>query len=121
MYYVLGWAAQKYFRKYWPPVRKSLRNANIIDWMRLIKLISMFSSFSIISRVILYLYYFNNFFFFFFKIVVENLSNLLEWLMGSPAGLKLNQPFSKTLGLFFLYHIQLWWIFLGIFNFIIFF
>ncbi|XP_044733371.1 phosphatidylinositol N-acetylglucosaminyltransferase subunit Q [Chrysoperla carnea] len=43
---------------------------------------------------------------------VSNLRELLEWLMGSPAGLKLNHSFNVLLGRFFLYHINLWWTFL---------
>ncbi|XP_015111252.1 phosphatidylinositol N-acetylglucosaminyltransferase subunit Q [Diachasma alloeum] len=44
--------------------------------------------------------------------VVESLKSLIHWLMGSPAGLKLNHSFNKMLGNFFLYHIHLWWTFL---------
>ncbi|XP_011310288.1 phosphatidylinositol N-acetylglucosaminyltransferase subunit Q [Fopius arisanus] len=44
--------------------------------------------------------------------VVESLKSLIHWLMGSPAGLKLNHSFNKMLGKFFLYHIHLWWTFL---------
>ncbi|KAK0162091.1 hypothetical protein PV327_008456 [Microctonus hyperodae] len=44
--------------------------------------------------------------------VVEFLKSLVNWLMGAPAGLKLNHAFNKTLGRFFLYHIHLWWTFL---------
>lgn len=44
--------------------------------------------------------------------VVESLKNLIQWLMGAPAGLKLNYPFNNMLGKFFLYHIHLWWTFL---------
>ncbi|XP_034935223.1 phosphatidylinositol N-acetylglucosaminyltransferase subunit Q [Chelonus insularis] len=46
------------------------------------------------------------------EIVVDSLKNLVYWLMGSPAGLKLNYSFSKILGKFFLYHIHFWWLFL---------
>ncbi|XP_021359874.1 phosphatidylinositol N-acetylglucosaminyltransferase subunit Q-like isoform X1 [Mizuhopecten yessoensis] len=38
----------------------------------------------------------------------DNLSLLLEWLMGVPAGLKLNSQLTQYLGHFFLYHIYLW-------------
>ncbi|XP_012279103.1 phosphatidylinositol N-acetylglucosaminyltransferase subunit Q [Orussus abietinus] len=41
--------------------------------------------------------------------VVESLKGLVDWLMGAPAGLKLNHSFNKMLGKFFLYHIHLWW------------
>ncbi|KAJ8665285.1 hypothetical protein QAD02_006947 [Eretmocerus hayati] len=44
--------------------------------------------------------------------VVESLKGLVNWLMGSPAGLKLNPSFNNILGKFFLYHIHLWWAFL---------
>lgn len=44
--------------------------------------------------------------------VVETLQELLKWLMGIPAGLKLNFAFNNMLGKFFLYHINLWWTFL---------
>lgn len=48
------------------------------------------------------------------KAIVDNLRSLLQWLMGSPAGLKLNQAFTNMLGKFFLYHTNLWWMFLEI-------
>lgn len=41
------------------------------------------------------------------------LRELLSSLMGSPVGLKLNKAFNTMLGKCFLYHIELWWIFLG--------
>ncbi|XP_033215632.1 phosphatidylinositol N-acetylglucosaminyltransferase subunit Q isoform X1 [Belonocnema kinseyi] len=44
--------------------------------------------------------------------VVKSLKGLVNWLMGSPAGLKLNHSFNAVLGKFFLYHIHLWWTFL---------
>ncbi|XP_046616843.1 phosphatidylinositol N-acetylglucosaminyltransferase subunit Q isoform X1 [Neodiprion virginianus] len=44
--------------------------------------------------------------------VVESLKGLVNWLMGAPAGLKLNHSFNGMLGRFFLYHINLWWAFL---------
>ncbi|XP_018399931.1 PREDICTED: phosphatidylinositol N-acetylglucosaminyltransferase subunit Q isoform X2 [Cyphomyrmex costatus] len=44
--------------------------------------------------------------------VVESLKELINWLMGVPAGLKLNHVLNNTMGKFFLYHIQLWWTFL---------
>ncbi|KAG5306640.1 PIGQ acetylglucosaminyltransferase, partial [Acromyrmex insinuator] len=44
--------------------------------------------------------------------VVESLKELINWLMGVPAGLKLNHALNNTMGKFFLYHIQLWWTFL---------
>jgi len=43
---------------------------------------------------------------------VETLKDLINWLMGVPAGLKLNHALNNTMGRFFLYHIQLWWAFL---------
>lgn len=46
--------------------------------------------------------------------VVVTLKQLVNWLMGSPAGLKLNSCFNEVLGKFFLYHIHLWWTFLTI-------
>lgn len=46
------------------------------------------------------------------EVVVRTLRELLEWLMGIPAGLKLNYAFNNMLGQFFLYHINLWWTFL---------
>ncbi|XP_059047019.1 phosphatidylinositol N-acetylglucosaminyltransferase subunit Q [Achroia grisella] len=39
---------------------------------------------------------------------------LLKWLMGAPAGLKLNNAFNKMLGKYFSYHVQLWWQFLDV-------
>ncbi|XP_069692380.1 phosphatidylinositol N-acetylglucosaminyltransferase subunit Q [Periplaneta americana] len=46
------------------------------------------------------------------EVVVRSLRELLHWLMGIPAGLKLNYAFNNMLGRFFLYHINLWWTFL---------
>nr|XP_026488206.1 phosphatidylinositol N-acetylglucosaminyltransferase subunit Q [Vanessa tameamea] len=50
--------------------------------------------------------------------VLENLVNLmyslLKWLMGAPAGLKLNNAFNKMLGKYFLYHVELWWLFIDV-------
>ncbi|KAM6350640.1 LOW QUALITY PROTEIN: phosphatidylinositol N-acetylglucosaminyltransferase subunit Q [Alca torda] len=40
--------------------------------------------------------------------VAEELQDLLQWLMGAPAGLKMSQALDQVLGRFFLYHIQLW-------------
>ncbi|KAM6407934.1 LOW QUALITY PROTEIN: phosphatidylinositol N-acetylglucosaminyltransferase subunit Q [Rhynochetos jubatus] len=40
--------------------------------------------------------------------VAEELQNLLQWLMGAPAGLKMNRALDQVLGRFFLYHIHLW-------------
>uniref|UniRef100_T1IKJ2 Phosphatidylinositol N-acetylglucosaminyltransferase subunit Q n=1 Tax=Strigamia maritima TaxID=126957 RepID=T1IKJ2_STRMM len=40
--------------------------------------------------------------------VVDKIDALVRWLMGVPAGFKLNFPLSSTLGRFFLYHIYLW-------------
>lgn len=42
------------------------------------------------------------------NIIVNELQLLLHWLMGIPAGLKLNLPLNTALGHFFLYHIYLW-------------
>eukprot|EP00117_Sycon_ciliatum_P027307 scpid31418/ scgid1564/ Phosphatidylinositol N-acetylglucosaminyltransferase subunit Q; N-acetylglucosamyl transferase component GPI1; Phosphatidylinositol-glycan biosynthesis class Q protein len=39
------------------------------------------------------------------------LRSLINWLMGVPAGLKLNNQLSEFLGRFFLYHIYLWGIY----------
>ncbi|XP_071797344.1 phosphatidylinositol N-acetylglucosaminyltransferase subunit Q-like [Asterias amurensis] len=38
----------------------------------------------------------------------ESLQKLLQWLMGAPAGLKLNSALAQFLGQFFLYHVYLW-------------
>ena len=46
--------------------------------------------------------------------VVLNLRRLITWLMGAPAGLKLNSVLSMCLGKFFLYHIHLWVTFLHV-------
>ncbi|XP_041362454.1 phosphatidylinositol N-acetylglucosaminyltransferase subunit Q-like [Gigantopelta aegis] len=40
--------------------------------------------------------------------VGRSLTNLINWLMGAPAGLKLNSQLTQFLGHFFLYHIYLW-------------
>ncbi|XP_077172659.1 phosphatidylinositol N-acetylglucosaminyltransferase subunit Q isoform X2 [Paroedura picta] len=41
-------------------------------------------------------------------LVAEQLQDLLQWLMGVPAGLKMNRALDQVLGRFFLYHIHLW-------------
>ncbi|XP_061377398.1 phosphatidylinositol N-acetylglucosaminyltransferase subunit Q isoform X2 [Danaus plexippus] len=46
--------------------------------------------------------------------LVNLMYSLLKWLMGAPAGLKLNNAFNKMLGKFFLYHVELWWLFLDV-------
>jgi len=43
-----------------------------------------------------------------FQMVASELEKLINWMMGIPAGLKLNQPLAYFLGQFFLYHIFLW-------------
>ncbi|XP_061702042.1 phosphatidylinositol N-acetylglucosaminyltransferase subunit Q isoform X3 [Syngnathoides biaculeatus] len=40
--------------------------------------------------------------------VAKELVDLLQWLMGAPAGLKMNRALDQVLGRFFLYHIHLW-------------
>ncbi|VVD00838.1 unnamed protein product [Leptidea sinapis] len=45
--------------------------------------------------------------------LVNYMYSLLKWLMGAPAGLKLNNAFNKMLGRYFSYHVELWWLFLG--------
>lgn len=40
--------------------------------------------------------------------VAQQLEDLLQWLMGAPAGLKMNRALDQVLGRFFLYHIHLW-------------
>ncbi|XP_029945426.1 phosphatidylinositol N-acetylglucosaminyltransferase subunit Q [Salarias fasciatus] len=40
--------------------------------------------------------------------VARELEELLQWLMGAPAGLKMNRALDQVLGRFFLYHIHLW-------------
>lgn len=39
---------------------------------------------------------------------MDSLTSLINWLMGVPAGLKLNKPLNDFLGRFFMYHIYLW-------------
>ncbi|XP_028171795.1 phosphatidylinositol N-acetylglucosaminyltransferase subunit Q [Ostrinia furnacalis] len=46
--------------------------------------------------------------------LINILYSLLKWLMGAPAGLKLNNAFTKMLGKCFSYHVQLWWLFLDV-------
>jgi len=43
-----------------------------------------------------------------FDTFIAWLQSIIEWLMGNPAGLKLNKPLNTTMGNFFLYHIYLW-------------
>lgn len=40
--------------------------------------------------------------------LMVHLRSLLQWLMGVPAGFKLNSPLSSAMGTFFSYHIYLW-------------
>ncbi|XP_029433130.1 phosphatidylinositol N-acetylglucosaminyltransferase subunit Q isoform X1 [Rhinatrema bivittatum] len=40
--------------------------------------------------------------------VAQELQDLLQWLMGVPAGLKMNRALDQVLGRFFQYHIHLW-------------
>ncbi|RUS83697.1 hypothetical protein EGW08_008545 [Elysia chlorotica] len=40
--------------------------------------------------------------------VASQLTDLVQWLMGAPAGLKLNAQLTNFLGHFFIYHIYLW-------------
>ncbi|XP_056390221.1 phosphatidylinositol N-acetylglucosaminyltransferase subunit Q [Hyla sarda] len=40
--------------------------------------------------------------------VALELQSLLQWLMGAPAGLKMNRALDEVLGRFFMYHIHLW-------------
>ncbi|XP_038211729.1 phosphatidylinositol N-acetylglucosaminyltransferase subunit Q [Zerene cesonia] len=46
--------------------------------------------------------------------LVNSMYSLLKWLMGAPAGLKLNNAFNKMLGKYFSYHVELWWLFLDV-------
>ncbi|KAH7942954.1 hypothetical protein HPB52_002729 [Rhipicephalus sanguineus] len=46
--------------------------------------------------------------------VVQHLQTLIQWLMGAPAGLKLNTALNNALGRFFLYHISLWKTYVGV-------
>ncbi|XP_045486852.1 phosphatidylinositol N-acetylglucosaminyltransferase subunit Q isoform X2 [Pieris rapae] len=46
--------------------------------------------------------------------LVNSMYALLKWLMGAPAGLKLNNAFNKMLGKYFSYHVELWWLFLDV-------
>lgn len=46
--------------------------------------------------------------------VVQHLQALVQWLMGAPAGLKLNAALNNALGRFFLYHISLWKTYVGV-------
>ncbi|OCT61666.1 hypothetical protein XELAEV_18047695mg [Xenopus laevis] len=41
------------------------------------------------------------------RVAVE-LQELLQWLMGAPAGLKMNGALDEVLGRFYMYHIHLW-------------
>ncbi|GFN98391.1 phosphatidylinositol n-acetylglucosaminyltransferase subunit q-like [Plakobranchus ocellatus] len=46
--------------------------------------------------------------------VATQLSDLVQWLMGAPAGLKLNAQLTNFLGHFFIYHIYLWTAYLSL-------
>lgn len=46
--------------------------------------------------------------------VKYSLQSLITWLMGAPAGLKLNEELSSFLGNFFLYHVYIWLAYLSI-------
>ncbi|XP_054278317.1 phosphatidylinositol N-acetylglucosaminyltransferase subunit Q isoform X2 [Macrosteles quadrilineatus] len=47
------------------------------------------------------------------QVVLISLKDMVRYLMGSPADLKLNGPLNNVLGKFFLFHVDLWWAFLG--------
>ena len=42
------------------------------------------------------------------QVVAAELEQLLIWMMGVPAGLKLNKELAHFLGQFFIYHVYLW-------------
>ncbi|XP_068212799.1 phosphatidylinositol N-acetylglucosaminyltransferase subunit Q-like [Palaemon carinicauda] len=46
------------------------------------------------------------------KVLSSCVQDLLEWLSGAPAGLKLNQPLTQALSAFFSYHVHLWRVYL---------
>ncbi|XP_044758562.1 phosphatidylinositol N-acetylglucosaminyltransferase subunit Q [Coccinella septempunctata] len=46
------------------------------------------------------------------EVAIVTLKQLLNYLMGSPIGLKLNHAFNHALGLFFFYNINLWKLFI---------
>ncbi|XP_045476560.1 phosphatidylinositol N-acetylglucosaminyltransferase subunit Q [Harmonia axyridis] len=46
------------------------------------------------------------------EVAIVTLKELLNYLMGSPIGLKLNHAFNNALGLFFFYNINLWKLFI---------
>lgn len=48
------------------------------------------------------------FFFFFQHYTITKLDSIINWLMGWPAGLKLNTELDKFLGELFLWLINLW-------------
>nr|BAN21144.1 hypothetical protein [Riptortus pedestris] len=48
------------------------------------------------------------------KVVIDSINDLVKSLMGSPAGLKLNQPLSNLLGSLVLYYLEIWWAFLSL-------
>jgi len=48
--------------------------------------------------------------------MVVTLENTVDWLMGSPAGFKLNGPLNNVLGPFYQFHIALWGTFLSRFD-----
>ena len=43
-----------------------------------------------------------------------SIMNLLQWLMGVPAGLKLNHELSAFMGNFFIYHVYIWIAYLNV-------
>lgn len=48
------------------------------------------------------------------KVLSSSVHDLLEWLSGAPAGLKLNQPLTQALSAFFSYHVHLWRLYLDL-------
>ncbi|KAK7071128.1 hypothetical protein SK128_018964 [Halocaridina rubra] len=48
------------------------------------------------------------------KALSSSVQDLLEWLSGAPAGLKLNQPLTQALSAFFSYHVHLWKLYLDL-------
>ncbi|XP_017769933.1 PREDICTED: phosphatidylinositol N-acetylglucosaminyltransferase subunit Q [Nicrophorus vespilloides] len=84
--------------------KESLQKANLIT-ARFIDI-----AFGMITLYYFYKYerYFLNSFQEAAEFIIEGLMGVVNSLMNTPAGLKLNDSLTKTLGIFFFYHIALW-------------
>lgn len=90
--------------------RVSIKQGNLI----LAILVDVILGYLILQLLIPDKKYLGNILMGFLEKLVNLMYSLLKWLMGAPAGLKLNNAFNKMLGKYFLYHVELWWLFIDV-------